>query len=112
MFDASRILMESEWNLDPVVAYYLNAIMSVVLMTGASLRYTLYNDGMHDDFLWAIHMIGWGQNLAIFGLSLVLDTYFTRNMYFRSGFATAVVSYVGMPVYIVWTLAYHAFDRD
>ena len=106
------MLAQSSWNLDPVVAYYLNAIMSVVVMTGASLRYNLYDDGDQDEFLWYIHIIGWGQNLTVFFISLFVDTYYTREMYFRSGFATATVAYIGMPVYIIWTIGYHAIDRD
>lgn len=111
-FDASSMLAESDWNLDPLVTFYLNAIMSVVVMTGASLRYNLYNDGDFDNFLWYIHIIGWGQNLMVFFIALFFDSYYTREMYFRSGFATAIVSYIGMPVYIIWNVAYNAIDRD
>lgn len=86
--------------------------MSVVVMTGASLRYYLYYDGEHDHFLWLMHNVMWGQNLFVFLISLIADTWFTRQMYVRSSFAADMVYWVGMPIYIVWALAYHSFDRD
>lgn len=41
VFDGRYLYRESYINLDPNVAFYLNGIMGVVLMTGSSLLYFL-----------------------------------------------------------------------
>ena len=46
--------------MDPYVAYYLNGLMAVILMTGASLNYNLSYEGRQDYFLYIIHLVAWG----------------------------------------------------
>ena len=112
IFDKRSLFHESSWNMDPYVAYYLNGIMAVVLMAAISMRYKVSNDGLQDYFLWITHLVAWGQNFVIFILSLVYDSNYTRQMYMRSSSFAGFAALVGLPIYIVWFLAYHSFDRD
>ena len=111
-FDGRYLYMESFLNMDPHVAFYLNGIMGVVLMTTSSLAYGLNYTGEFDDFQWIMHMTLWGMNLILWVVTLSIDTVFTRDLYFKSSWATGFIPYIGGPVYIIWMSILHITDRD
>ena len=98
--------------MNPYVAFYLNGIMSLVLMSASSLLYFLNYMGEFDDFQWFMHLVIWGANLTLWIVTLSIDTIFTRDLYFKSSYATGLIAYIGAPIYIVWMSILHITDRD
>jgi len=59
-----------------------------------------------------MHMVVWGANLTLWILTISVDTVFTRDLYFKSSYATGIVAYIGAPTYIVWMMIMHVTDRN
>lgn len=59
-----------------------------------------------------MHMIVWGANLSLWILTISVDTVFTRDLYFKSSYATGLVAYIGAPTYIIWMMIMHVTDRN
>ena len=59
-----------------------------------------------------MHMVIWGANLTLWILTISVDTVFTRDLYFKSSYATGLVAYVGAPTYIIWMMIMHVTDRN
>ena len=77
-----------------------------------SVFYKMSYDGQHDWFLWFTHMICWGQNQLFWITATIYDTDTTRMLYFRSSFATSIIPYLVMPIYLLWLVTFHLWDRD
>ena len=103
---------ESRFNLDPTTTFYLNEFFSLVIMGAASLAYYFGTDGAHEKFQWVLHLVAWGQTNLFWLLALVFDSELTRQIYYRSAFVTTFIPWVGVPIYLLLHIAYHAFDRD
>ena len=102
----------SNLNLNPDVALYLNEIVSLLMITASTLMYKMNYDGSHDMFQWVVHMTVWGQNQLFWLLQLIINNERSREFYFKSTFLTALVPYLGVPVYMIWSIAFFFSDRE
>ena len=59
-----------------------------------------------------MHLYLWGQNQLIWLLALLIDSELTRMMFFRSSMLTALIPYLGVPIYLFWLASFHLSDRD
>ena len=72
-----------------------------------TLYHQLNNDGTHDDFLYYMHLVTWGQNVLLWFMTLIFDSELMRMFYFRSSYLPSIIPIVGMPIYLLWHIFYH-----
>ena len=57
-----------------------------------------------------MHLGIWGQNQFFWFLAMIFDNELTRMLYFQSSYATALVPYVGVPAYMLYTVGFWLGD--
>ena len=81
-------------------------------MVASSYLYLSSYDGSHDYYQWQMHMWAWGQNQVAFFIMIIFNNEITRAAYYVSTFGTALVAYLGAPIYILWLAFFHYFEAN
>lgn len=76
--DFTDIYGESKFPFEPVIGFYISEGVGVLLLTLSTVYDYVDNNGLHDTFLWYMHLIIWGQNSFVWLLALIFDNALMR----------------------------------
>ena len=86
--------------------------MGLILIAASTCWYKFSYDGDHDLLQWYMHLGLWGQNQFFWLVAIIYDSEFTRELYFKSSFATGAIPYLGVPLYMTYAIFFSLGDRD
>lgn len=64
----------SDYELDPLVAFRLNGVMALVILSGTSAHYYYMNKGEHDYYNYGLHLVLYGLNWSVWLLTAIVDS--------------------------------------
>lgn len=76
--DFADIYGESTFPFEPEIGFYINEGVGIFLLIASTVYDKVDNNGLHDTFLWYMHLICWGQNSFFWLLTLIFDSALMR----------------------------------